>query len=97
VRHGGTGQDWTAARDARLRRLRAEGAGWPAIAAELAVSPDVARERGRRIGARPPLAPPPAAMDDPARPPLPPGDCRAWALLTQGTLLAGTGWPGWGA
>ena len=45
--------EWTEARDARLRRLRAEGAAWPQIAAELGVSPDVARERGRRIGAPP--------------------------------------------
>lgn len=90
-------QEWTAARDARLRRLRAEGAAWPQIAGALGVSADVARERGRRIGARLPLAPPPPEADDPARPPLPPGDPRAWALLTSGTLLAGMDWPGWGA
>ncbi len=88
---------WTPALDTRLRRLRAEGAGWPVIAAALGVSPDIARERGRRLGARPPPAPPPPAAEDPDRPPLPPGDPRAWGLLTQGTLLAGTPWPGWGA
>jgi hypothetical protein len=88
---------WTAALDARLRRLRAEGAGWPAIAAALDVSADMARERGRRIGARPPQTAPAAPAEDPGRPPLPPGDPRAWALLTQGTVLAGIDWPGWGA
>ncbi len=88
--------EWSAARDLRLRRLRAEGAGWPAIAADLGVSADVARERGRRIGARPPAAAAAApAGEDPGRAPLPAGDPRAWALLTEGTVLAGTSWPGW--
>ena len=87
--------DWTDARDARLRRMRGEGAGWPEIARALEVSFDVARERGRRIGARPPLAVMPVPVEDPGRPPLPPGDPRAWGLLTEGTLLAGTRWPGW--
>jgi len=85
---------WTAGRDGWLCRLRAEGRGWPEIAAELGVSPDVARERGRRLGARPPPpnARPPA--EDPRRAPLPAGHPRAWALLTEGTLLDGAGWPG---
>jgi hypothetical protein len=86
--------DWTEARDARLRRLRSEGWHWPEIGAELGVTADVARERGRRIGAPfPGLAPRPP-REDPARQPLPPGHPRAWALLTDGTLLAGSGWPG---
>jgi hypothetical protein len=92
---------WTPSRDARLRRLRQDGASWAAIGAALGVSACAARERGRRIGApRPPAAARTAARtaapeDDPARPPLPPGHPRSWGLLTQGTLLAGTGWPGW--
>lgn len=89
-------QEWTPARDARLRRMRAEGAGWPEIGLALAVSPDVARERGRRIGAHRPLAAAAPPPEDPARLPLPPGDPRSWGLLTEGTLLAGFGWPGWG-
>jgi hypothetical protein len=88
--------DWTCARDARLRRLRGEGANWVEIGADLGVSADVARERGRRIGARLPMAPPPPMADDPRRPPLPPGDPRAWGLINRGTVLAETGWPGWG-
>jgi hypothetical protein len=85
--------EWTEALDARLRRLRAEGAGWPEIASALAVSADVARERGRRIGARPPTASPEPWADDKRRPPLPSGDPRAWGLLTRGTCLAGMPWP----
>ena len=87
--------EWTEARDGCLRRLRAEGRGWPDIAAELGVTPEMARERGRRIGVRFPAAPPRASVEDPARRPLPAGHPRAWGLLTEGTVLAGTAWPGW--
>ncbi|MBN9510728.1 MAG: AsnC family protein [Alphaproteobacteria bacterium] len=86
---------WTAPLDAFLRRLRAEGASWAEIAGALAVSPDVARERGRRIGA---VRPPPQARaprEEMARGPLPPGHPRSWGLLVAGTLLDGTKWPGW--
>jgi hypothetical protein len=86
--------EWTAARDGLLRRLRAEGRAWAEIAAELGVTPAMARERGRRIGAP---APPPAARmvhEDLSRPPLPAGHPRSWALLVDNTVLAGTGWPG---
>ena len=91
-----SGIDWTAARDARLRRLRSEGCHWPEIGADLGVTPEVARERGRRSGAPFPGHNPPPPREDPARPPLPAGHPRAWGLLTAGTLLAGHGWPGWG-
>ena len=100
--HPHAAPSWSAPRDARLRRLRREGATWAAIAAALGVTIDAARERGRRIGAPracraapPPDSTPDSAPEDPARPPLPPGDPRAWGLLTAGTLLAGTDWPGW--
>ena len=87
--------EWTASRDAWLRRLRAEGRAWAEIAAELGVSPDIARERGRRIGAPAPVQPRLVA-DDPGRAPLPAGHPRSWGLLVANTVLAGTGWPGWG-
>jgi hypothetical protein len=87
--------EWSEARDGRLRRLRAEGRNWQEIGAELGVTPDVARERGRRTGARFPGQPARVPQEDPLRPPLPAGHPRAWALLTEGTLLAGCGWPGW--
>ena len=86
---------WTAPRDAQLRRLRLEGATWAEIGALLAITADMARERGRRIGApRPPTSTGGPRPEDPARAPLPPGHPRSWALLTDGTLLAGLGWPG---
>jgi hypothetical protein len=85
--------EWTEARDRLLRRLRAEGRGWAEIAAELGVTPDVARERGRRIGAPAPPAAAREPREDPSRPPLPAGHPRSWGLLTEGTVLAGSFWP----
>lgn len=86
---------WSEARDAQLRRLRCDGASWAAIGAALGVSPGMARERGRRIGAPRQRNIPVVQHDDPGRPPLPPGHPRAWGLLVEGTLLAGLAWPGW--
>jgi hypothetical protein len=87
--------EWTGARDARLRRLRADGRSWAKIAAELGVTLDMARERGRRIGALAPSRVGRPPQEGPSRPPLPAGHPRAWGLLTDGTVLAGTEWPGW--
>jgi hypothetical protein len=87
--------EWTAARDGQLRRLRAEGRIWADIATELGVTPDCARERGRRIGAPAPQRTPRAPREDLSRPPLPAGHPRAWGLLVAGTVLADTAWPGW--
>jgi hypothetical protein len=87
--------NWTDALDNRLCRLRAEGAMWPAIGEELGVSADVARERGRRIGARPPVAIRAIPLEDPCRDALPAGHPRSWGMLVQGTLLCGLAWPGW--
>lgn len=87
---------WTEARDAQLRRLRAEGALWAEVGRELGVSVDVARERARRIGVRRPVtAPRQPANDDPMREPLPAGHPRAWRLLTDDTLMQGEPWPGY--
>jgi hypothetical protein len=86
--------EWTEARDTWLRRLRAEGRAWAEIAAQLGVTPDMARERGRRIGARGTAPSERAHREDPSRPPLPAGHPRAWGLLTSGTVLEGSGWPG---
>ena len=87
--------EWSDARDAWLRRFRAEGRSWAEIAAELGVTPDVARERGRRIGAPAPAAAVPAPVEDPYRLPLRAGHPHSWGLLNEGTWLAGTSWPGW--
>jgi len=84
---------WTPSRDAQIRRLRAEGATWDAIAMAMSVSRFTAIERGRRIGAK---RPPPAAAapsEDPMRPALPAGHPRTWNALTQGTVLEGTAYP----
>jgi hypothetical protein len=89
------GKGWTDALDARLRRMRLEGASWADIAMSLMVTREMARERGRRIGAPRPQRVTGTPREDLARPPLPPGHPRAWGLLTEGTVLAGTPWPGW--
>ena len=84
---------WTDAQDTQLRRLRAEGATWDAVAAFFGVTRGAAIERGRRIGARLPPAdfvPPP---EDPGRDPLPAGHPRSWGAITQGTVLEGEPYP----
>lgn len=87
---------WSDARDAMLRRMRAEGCRWADIADAFGISRSAAIERGRRIGApRPPrehVRPDPVTTDL-ARPPLPAGHPRSWGLITAGTLLDGAAWP----
>jgi hypothetical protein len=84
---------WTAPMDARLRRMRAEGASWMATAAALGIGPEAAIERGRRIAASPPPVSASPPTEDPDREPLPAGHPRAWTVLTDGTWLAGTAYP----
>ncbi len=84
---------WTPAQDAKIKRMRSEGATWDSIAAALSVSRFTVIDRGRRIGARrpqPELTPP---SDDPSRPPLPAGHPRTWRALTEGTVLEGSDYP----
>jgi hypothetical protein len=84
---------WTPAQDLTIRRLRAEGATWDTIAAQMSVSRFTIIERGRRIGAQLPpreFKPPPPDAD---RPPLPPGHPCTWQALTRGTLLEGSAYP----
>ena len=85
--------EWTDAQDAKLRRLRAQGATWDGIAAVLGLTRWAAMERGRRIGAR---LPPPnfvASPEDPAREPLPSGHPLSWDAINAGTVLEGTPYP----
>ncbi len=84
---------WTAARDAQIRRLRAEGATWDAIAEALLLSRFTVIERGRRIGARKPAALPKTAPEDPCREALPAGHPRTWGALIAGTVLEGEAYP----
>lgn len=84
---------WTDAQDAQIRRLRAEGASWDAIAAVLGLSRWAIMDRGRRIGARPPpreFVPP---AEDPDREPQPAGHPRSWGVITAGTVLEDTPYP----
>lgn len=84
---------WTQGQDAQLRRLRAEGISWDAIATTMGLARWTVIERGRRIGAR---RPPPELVrrpEDRTREPLPAGHPRTWGVLTAGTVLAGTPYP----
>ncbi len=79
---------WTDAQDARIKRLRAEGASWETIAQDLGLTRWVVIERGRRIRAR---LPPPEfvpVLDDPGREPLPAGHVRTWGAMNAGTSLS---------
>ncbi len=86
---------WTAPQDARIRRLRLEGATWDQIAAALGLSREAVISRGRRHGAQ---CPPRRVVErneaeflrDPTRDPLPPGYPESWNAITAGTQDAGT-------
>jgi hypothetical protein len=82
---------WTEAADCRLKRLRAAGATWAEIAADLRLNRSTVIARGMRIGARAPLAGCHGGNEwiDPFRPPLPPGHAMTWGSLVAGTLLEG--------
>jgi hypothetical protein len=84
---------WTNAQDARIRRLRTEGATWDAIAGALRLSRSAVIERGRRIGARPPPPEFVAPLDDLDRGPLPAGHSRTWGAMNAGTILADAPYP----
>lgn len=73
--------------------MRAEGATWEAIAAELGLNRWAVIERGRRIGARRPPADFTVVPDDPHREPLPAGHKRTWGAMTAGTVLENDPYP----
>ena len=83
--------DWTAAKDHRLRWLRFERTSWDVVSAELGFPVSTCMDRARLIGARPAPAVT-MAMEDRSddRRPLPPGHPTTWGLLVQGTVLAGS-------
>jgi hypothetical protein len=87
-------QPWTPPMDARLHRLRREGAPWRVVAAELRLSQQAVRARGRHLGlpewSQTDIPGYPTPADDPYRPALPVGHERAWRILTDGTALEGT-------
>jgi hypothetical protein len=84
---------WTDAQDMQIRRRRAEGASWEAIADDLALTLWAVTERGRRIGAGRPPGDFVAEPDDPLREPLPAGHPRSWDAINAGTVLEGEPYP----
>ena len=84
---------WTDAQDMQIRRRRAEGASWEAIAADLALTLWAVTERGRRIGAGRPQGEFIPAPEDPEREPLPAGHPKSWDAINAGTVLEGAAYP----
>ena len=84
---------WTEGQDNQIRRLRAEGASWDAVATALGLGRWTVIDRGRRIGVRRPLRQVLPPREDPGRAPLPAGHPRTWSILTAGTVLEGTPYP----
>ncbi len=84
---------WTPQDDTTIRHRRAERMSLDGIAIVLHVSRSAVIDRARAIGV-PPLPPLPRPEPGPAtRDPLPAGDPIAWAVLTEGTLLAESAFP----
>ncbi len=85
--------EWTAAQDARIRRMRAASASWDNIAVAVGVTRWTVIERGRRLGAR--LPPPDFELrsEDPERPALPPGHPETWGIINRGMSLEGMPYP----
>jgi hypothetical protein len=88
---------WSPVADRHILRLRAAGAPWHQIAAELRVGRNAAIERARRLG-----VPPATRMPQPApapvlpradRPPLPAGHPLTWGTITDQTSLHGSAYP----
>lgn len=84
---------WTDQRDAQLKRMRAQGGTWDAIADALGISRNAAIERGRRVGARLPPREHIPEPEDPERSAFPPGHRVTWGAIVAGTCLAGSAYP----
>lgn len=90
---------WTPQADARLARLRGEGASLRALSRAFGLGRSAVAERATHLGLhtpipaadRPPIArkPTPDGLDDPTRDPLPAGHPVSWGLITAGTCLEG--------
>ena len=86
---------WTELADETLHSLRAQSRSWDAIAAVLGISRWAAIERGRKIGAQKPTAPPAATAEAAFGPrePLPAGHPVSWGAIIAGTVLDGDAYP----
>ena len=79
--------------DPQIRRMRAEGASWDEIAADLHVSRWAVIDRARKLGAG---RLPTQALEmthDLGREPLPAGHRVSWDVLLAGTILEGNSYP----
>jgi hypothetical protein len=85
---------WTAELDERLRVLRGDGQTWDAIAAAMGLGRNTVLERGRKIGVRRRLQPPPCVVEEARdRPPRQAGHPLTWGLINAGTVLEGEAYP----
>jgi hypothetical protein len=89
---------WNERRDQWLKELRHRGHSWDGIASVLQITRNAAMERARLVHAVLPRRAPDALavlglVEDPDRPPLPPGHPVAWAVLVEGTCLAAVPYP----
>ena len=85
--------NWTDAQDSQIKRMRAQGMTWDAIAEALNVTRWTVIDRGRRIGA---VSPPPdftPEPEDPERPALRAGHPHSWGAIICGTGLDGMPYP----
>lgn len=87
---------WLPSQDHAIRRMRAEGATWDAVADRISVSRWSAIARGRWLGAAAPR--PGCVVAEPERgeEPLAAGHPASWGAIIKGTLLEGAAWPAGG-
>lgn len=83
---------WSPKQDATIRRMRAGGDTWDAIALAMSMSRWTLIVRGKAIGAWTPMAVV-ILPDDPDRDPLPAGHPDTWDVIVRGTCLAGSPYP----
>ena len=86
--------DWTASRDAQLRRMRFDGQSWDDIASELRISRWSTIERGKTLRAGKPEPGRRQEAADLGRDPLPAGHRTSWEILVAGSLLEGANYAG---
>jgi hypothetical protein len=79
--------------DEALLSLRGAGLTWDQVATELDLSRNAVVERGRRVGARGPRRLMGETLEPRDRLARPPGHPATWALITDGTVLAGEPYP----
>ncbi len=85
---------WSPELDERLRMLRGGGMTWDRIADAMGLGRNTVLERGRKIGARRRVKPPPCTQEEARdRPPRQAGHPLTWGLINAGTVLEGEPYP----